>query len=99
MEMHECPKYDRCSAPACPLWDINTTHLKGERVCFYLREYVKQGGRAKLLGVLPREMVNQIAEVLPVIISRHSDIKKQLNRSALTGSKIDALCRTRRAVA
>ena len=88
-----CIKYEKCSANICPLdrdWQLRT-HLKGESVCFYLREYVKQGGIARLRGYIPREMFKQIALVLPYIKSRHGNIKRRLENAAKTGSKIDAL--------
>ena len=88
-----CPKYEKCSANICPLdpdWKLRT-HMNSEPVCFYLREYVKQGGIARLRGCIPKEMFKQIAEVLPEIKLRHGNIKRSLERSAKTGSKIDAL--------
>jgi len=90
-----CPKFSKCSANICPLdgdWKSGS-HLRGEPICFYMREYVKQAGRFKLGGYIPREMINQIAEVLPEINARHADIKNRLKRSAKTGSNLDAFKR------
>ncbi len=98
MTPETCPKYDKCSANICPLdrdWK-QRTHLKGEPVCFYLREYVKSGGKARLRGYIPREMVNRIAVALPEIKARYADIKRRLNRSAQNSPKIDALKKPRR---
>ena len=92
-----CPKFEKCSANICPLdrdWK-SRSHLRGEPICFYLREYVKQAGRYKLRGYIPREMINQIVEVLPEINTRHADIKNRLKRSAKTGSKLDAFKRSK----
>ncbi|MBI4006147.1 MAG: hypothetical protein HY356_05725 [Gammaproteobacteria bacterium] len=97
--MRDCLKYDHCNAPICPLNNQESVHLKGEPVCFYFREYVKQGGKARLLGYLSGEMVEKISQRLPGILSLHSDIKKQLNQSAQTSSQIDALTRPRREAA
>jgi len=88
-----CPKYEKCSANICPLdrdWKLRN-HLNGEPTCFYLREYVKRGGIARLRGCIPKEMLEQIAEVLPEIKSRYGNIKRRLESAAKTGSKIDAL--------
>ena len=52
---------------------------------------MKQGGIARLRGCIPREMLEQIVEVLPEIKSRHADINRRLENAAKTGSKIDAL--------
>jgi len=90
-----CPKFIKCSANICPLdrdW-TSRSHLRGEPICFYMREYVKQAGRFKLSGYIPRVMINQIAEVLPEINARHVDIKNRLKRSAKTVSKLDAFKR------
>jgi hypothetical protein len=52
MEMTDCPRFERCSAPICPLdsdWQ-ERTQLKGEPTCFYLLEYVKGGAEADFRG-------------------------------------------------
>ena len=88
-----CTKYEKCSANICPLeldWQLRS-HLNGEPTCFYLREYVKQGGIARLRECIPRKMFEQIALVLPYIKSRYGNIKRRLESAAKTGSKIDAL--------
>lgn len=84
---HDCPKFDRCSAGVCPLDKTAGSHLTGEPVCFYLREFVKDGGEARLRRSLPGVMVDEIANELPAIISRYGDIKRKLERAAKTGSK------------
>ena len=96
-----CPKYAKCSANICPIdpdWQLRT-HMKGERICLYLREYVKQGGIARLRGSLPKEMLEKIALNLPDIWSRYGNIKRSLERAAKTDSKIDALKKPGRAAA
>ncbi len=58
MEMTDCSKFDRCSAPICPLdpeWQ-KRTHVKGERICFYLLECVKSGAEARFQGITAREI-------------------------------------------
>jgi len=91
--LDSCPKYEKCSANICPLdRDLRLrTHLKGEPTCFYLREYVKQDGIGILGGCIPKEMLEQIAEVLPDIMLRYVDIKNRLKRSEKTSSKIIVL--------
>jgi hypothetical protein len=42
---HDCPRFDHCNAPICPVDDwVRGHHVKGEPVCFYLREAAKHGG-------------------------------------------------------
>lgn len=91
MNMHDCQKFEKCSAPIC-LLDTDRqerSHLKSEPVCFYLREYVKNGGRGRLLVHTPRELVELIADRLPEITSRHVDIKHRLDRAAKSGAKME----------
>ena len=33
----DCPKWDRCNAPLCPLDQDTGSHLRGEQVCYQLR--------------------------------------------------------------
>ena len=57
MSMNDCPKFDSCSAPVCPLdpaWQ-NIHQLKGERVCYYLTEYSKPAARPILEEALAGE--------------------------------------------
>lgn len=55
MNMHDCPKFDACSAPICPLlYSIESQSMgNGERVCFYLTEYQKFNSEAsfRVLGL------------------------------------------------
>ena len=88
--MHDCPKYQHCSAPICPLdqeWRLRV-HLPGERVCFYLTEYAKPGVRTKLRGVLPAELLKAVERAYPEIIARHGPIQKRLKKAAQSGSRL-----------
>jgi hypothetical protein len=87
-----CPKFNKCSSNICPLDDSwsKRVHLHGEPICFYCREYVKQGGIARLRSYIPIEMIELIAEVLPEINKRYVDIKRRLERAGTTGSKIES---------
>jgi hypothetical protein len=52
MEPRECPKYQSCSAPLCPLddqWHLRGAH-RSEPVCFYLCEYRKEGSVTRFEG-------------------------------------------------
>lgn len=49
MSCHNCPKFEDCNAPLCPL-DNNLSsrsYLDGESVCFYVREYAKEDPEIK----------------------------------------------------
>lgn len=88
-----CPKFSKCCAPICPIdtnWKLRT-HLRDEPVCFYLREYVKVGLRLKLRGVLTTQTYHRLTSAYHGIVSSFYDIKKQLKRSAKTGSRLGSL--------
>ncbi len=84
MHMYDCPKFDNCSAPICPLddnWELRP-HLKGERVCYYLTEYSKEAARPILRRRLAAEHYEVIAAQHPRIVASHPLIKRQLDRSS-----------------
>ncbi len=90
MQMYDCPKFDQCSAPICPLdadWE-RRSHLDGERVCFYLTEHSKQAARPILRGVLAAEHYTAVANQFSRIIAAHPLIKKQLLRSSKNNSRL-----------
>lgn len=91
MEMRDCPKWISCSAPVCPLDDdhLMTVHLKGERICFYLRESVKDGVEAIFRGSPAEALYLYIRERLPAIIETYGPIRRGLKSSRKTGSKMD----------
>ena len=90
MEMNECPKYNHCSAPICPLdpgWQ-ERTHPKGEHVCFYLIEYVKPGAAARFQGSTTRELYSAIQSLAEPISSRYAPIRRALERAKRSGSRM-----------
>jgi len=100
MSPEDCPKFNKCSVNICPLdpdWHLRV-HLQGESICFYLREYVKVGGKARIEGYVPEEMLKQIELRLPEIKSRYVDISVRLDRAEQSGSKIDSMNKHREAV-
>ena len=97
MEINECPKFDRCSAPICPLdpyWN-ESTYLRGEPVCLYLREAAK-GVDLGLIGVLPLGMPLIVGKAFRQIIHTvripnlvgHGDLRRRLVETAKSGSVI-----------
>ena len=58
----DCPKFDKCSANICPIDAemIFRSHLAGEPVCLYLREYAKPAVRPFLGGCIPPELLEAI---------------------------------------
>jgi hypothetical protein len=79
----DCPKFNTCSAPICPLdplWRA-ATHLRGERVCPYLLGSEKTGAAEHYAAdpVFPAVLV-QRSEVQ----GHHPDIAKRIDAAART---------------
>ena len=86
-----CPKYEKCSAPICPLdpnWR-NAKHLNGERFCFYLGEAQKGGAEALFVGRGLGELYQVMAEVTPDVSARWGTIRNALARAATAGSRMN----------
>lgn len=91
-----CPRFDRCDAPVCPLDDWKASrHVKGEPVCFYLREATKQGASAPLTGDIPKELAEEVSiahrEIVSSPCSPFGDIRRRLLRAAKSPSKRNAV--------
>ena len=80
----DCPKYDPCNAPICPLDSqmLERVHLWGEPTCFYLRLFAKQGLQGLFSTSVPRQVAKRVAKAYPIVIDRYEPIKKQLARAA-----------------
>ena len=87
MRYDDCPRFDKCSAPICPLdpkWR-ERAHLSEDRLCFYLCESVKPGGMNRIPSQLYECAVRLASdERLPGVI------KRKLRVSAATSSRIEA---------
>jgi hypothetical protein len=95
-KMEACPRFNRCSAPICPLYG-GGIHLTGEDVCFFAREAVKEGGEHRLRLYLSEHMVEGIVEALPRMRSLSGDITRRLTRASKQGSKLAGACGARKA--
>ncbi|MBT7626816.1 MAG: hypothetical protein HN589_11105 [Proteobacteria bacterium] len=88
--MENCPKYEKCSAPICPLdpnWE-GAIHLNHERVCFYLCEAQKENSEAIFGGRGLSKLHQIMVEAAPEISCRWATIKKALTRAAKSGSRM-----------
>lgn len=90
--MRDCPRYNVCSAPICPLdpdWR-KRTHAPSERVCFYMTEAVKAGAQARFECGGLADLYREVSEVAPAILSRHPAVAYTVERAKSSGSKIEA---------
>ena len=90
--MYQCPRWERCSAPICPLdpdWP-NRKHICREPICHWLKESVKQGGEGVLEQHLPRELAEEVVRVAPLVAATVGDISRRLRRASRQGSRVRA---------
>ena len=88
--MRNCPKYESCSAPICPLEDslFKRTLLKEDPTCFYLTESVKDGAETRFKGAGLEWLYKKVVRATPHLISRYPRICSALKRARLYGSRI-----------
>jgi hypothetical protein len=93
MKYYECPRYEKCNAPICPLLkSVNEQKmLHHERVCSVLLEYQKDGSEARMTAI-------GLGDLIPVMSRATEEIKNEgtyrlrsaIEQSAKTASQIDA---------
>ena len=85
----DCPKFEPCSAPICPL-DVEwreRTYRKGEAVCHFMRMHAKNALQGQKAGSVPEEMVETVVTVFQEICDRYAPLKTSLERAALSRPK------------
>ena len=85
--MEQCPYYDKCNSPLCPVDDElqSRTYVKGEAVCFYVREHVK--GSSPKNG-LEQRIFHAVDETLPVMERKGgAGFKNKLERARKCSSR------------
>ena len=87
--MKECPRFDKCNAPICPLDPdvLDRVHIKGDPVCHYLRLYVKRALWGLKPGSLPANLPIRVAELYPLLFFRYAPLKAALLRAAKSPPK------------
>ena len=88
--VRDCPKFDTCSAPICPLdpdWRLRV-YRKGEPICFYLLEYVKPDARAEFRGCIEVSIHQAIERSIESMSHRYAPLSRALERAKWTGSRM-----------
>lgn len=83
-----CPKWEGCNAAFCPA--VGGLHLRGERVCLYLREAVKTDGEARVRATLPGELAEVVLRAAQERILGRDALGEALKRASWTSSKLEA---------
>jgi hypothetical protein len=90
MTSQSCPRFDKCSAPICPLdpyWQKRVL-LHDDPTCYYLTESVKGNAEAVFRSRGLAKLYLAMVEVTPTICSRHRRIEVALERAKLSGSRM-----------
>ena len=87
--MKECPRFDKCNAPICPLDPdvLDRVHVKGDPVCHYLRLYVKNALWGLKPGSIPANLTIRIAAAYSRLTARYGPLKYALERAAKSPPK------------
>ena len=85
-----CPKWNKCSAPACPLdpdWSKRAL-LNDDPVCYYMTEAVKKDAEAVFQRAGKGELFAVVSASIPLMSARWSRVRRALERSKTKGSRM-----------
>ena len=89
--MRECPKYNTCSVPICPLdpdWELRT-HVDGEPTCIWLTESRKPNAAVNFDAAGVGDLLPWVVTLSPAIMRRHGAIRRTLEQASDTGSRLE----------
>lgn len=90
LSLYECPKFQHCNAPICPLdsdWR-KRKHFNGDRVCFYLIEAQKHDSKAVFDTYGKGDLYEVMRNLTNDIANAYSPIKYLLEKAKLTSSRM-----------
>jgi hypothetical protein len=93
LELLSCPRWDKCSAPICPLdrlWNRRAMQ-NADPVCFFLTEAAKPGAEALFVGRGWGHLYERMVALGPVLSARWGRIGRALQRAPLSGSRLARL--------
>lgn len=85
-----CPKWGKCSAPACPLdadWHKRAL-LNDDPVCYYMTEAVKPRAKELFQVAGKEELYVKVSALVPLMSARWARIRRALERSRTKGSRM-----------
>ena len=91
--MKECPHWERCSAPVCPLdpdWG-NRRVLNDDPTCYYLLESVKANAEARFKRLGWDKFYQMMVSTAPALSSRWGRIKRRLEDARKSGSRMGTI--------
>lgn len=86
-----CPRWDRCSAPICPLDPDRERRvlLHDDPTCFYLLESVKADAKVNFMAPGWERLYQVMVEAAPAISARWGRINRKLIDAAKSGSRMN----------
>lgn len=87
MRAKDCPQWDTCSAAYCPL-DRAGSHIKGDPVCYYLREFYKKDAKANFENAEVAHIYQELEILAPKVIAGSRLIRKEIEKSSMTNSRL-----------
>jgi hypothetical protein len=88
MKPENCPRFEACSAPICPLDSqfIRRKMLKRERVCHYLREVSKQNWKIIATDAVDGFMYEFISTKLVELRAHSYELRQMLEEASKTNT-------------
>lgn len=85
-----CPKWDKCSAPLCPLDPalFKRVMRNDEPVCYYLTEAVKFDAEAIFRGRGRIDLFEVVSKFIVPMSARWGRIRRKLEDARKTGSRM-----------
>lgn len=85
-----CPKWERCSAPICPLDPeaLKRVMTDDDPVCFYLSEVAKPNAEAVFRGRGRTKLFEAISKQVQPLSTRWGRIRRALERAKTSGSRM-----------
>ena len=92
-KMEQCPKYNKCGAIMCPLydrWRDTRTKKNDPKTCFYLTEASKRGAEERFKGRKDEVIFRTALRQMPFMKKHCCELRRRLEKSSLSGSRISA---------
>ena len=75
--MIDCPRFDACEAPICPLDPdkYESVYLKGEKTCHFMRAYSR--GET---GTIPAHIMESLGKHYLPLLAQYGPLKRRIER-------------------
>src|SRR5690349_17611138 len=86
MRAKDCPQWNTCSAGYCPFGGGG--HIKGDPICYYLREFFKKNAKANFTNAGVGYIYEELEPLAPGIIASSRLIRKEVEKASKTNSRL-----------